>query len=262
MSEGLLAGRKVLVTGSSRGIGRATALAMARQGADVAVHYHRQSDLAGEVAAEIRRLGREAIAVPANLESPEDVDRMFDAIESTWGVLDVYVANAAATAFKPLLEMKPHHIDRTYRLLIQSLLQAAQRAVPLMQGRPGRILAVSGHGVRFTLPLYGSIGSAKGAEESLIRYLASELGPYQITCNSVAPGVVDTDSARFYKGEAYGEFENAVSAQTPLGRLATPEDIADVLVFLASDLARFITGQVVCVDGGLTLTSGPFEVTK
>lgn len=262
MTEGLLSGKKVLVTGSSRGIGRATAIAMARQGADVAVHYHRQSDFAGEVAAEIRDLGREAVAVQANLESPEDVDRMFDAVGSAWGALDVYVANAAATAFKPLLEMKPHHIDRTYRLLIQSLLQAAQRAVPLMTGGSGRILAVSGHGVRFTLPNYGSIGSAKGAEESLIRYLASELGPHQITCNSVAPGVVDTDSARFYKGDAYAAFQDTVSAHTPLGRLATPEDVADVLVFLASDMARFITGQVICVDGGLTLTSGPFEVTK
>lgn len=262
MTVGLLAGKKVLITGSSRGIGRATALAMARQGADIAVHYHKQSDLAGEVAAEIRDLGREAFTVQAELERIEDIDRMFDTVASTWGGLDVYIANAAATAFKPLLEMKPHHIDRTYRLLIQSLLHAAQRAVPLMNGRGGRILAVSGHGVRFTLPLYGSIGSAKGAEESLIRYLANELGPYQITCNSVAPGVVDTDSARFYKGDAYAAFEQSVSEHTPLGRLATPDDVADVMVFLASDMARFITGQVICVDGGLTLTSGPFEVTK
>lgn len=262
MSGGLLTGKKVLVTGSSRGIGRATALAMARQGADVVVHYHRQSDLAGEVAAEIRNLGREALVIQANLESGEDIDRMFDAVEQTWGRLDVYIANAAATAFKPLLEMKAHHIDRTYQLLIQGLLHAAQRAVPLMQTQGGRIVAVSGHGVEFTLPLYGSIGSAKGAEESMIRYLAYELGQYGITCNSIAPGVVDTDSARYYKGDRYAEFDHAVSSQTPLGRLATPDDVADVLVFLASDMSRFITGQVIRVDGGLTLTSGPFELTK
>ncbi|MDQ0191028.1 SDR family oxidoreductase [Alicyclobacillus cycloheptanicus] len=261
MSE-LLAGKKVLVTGSSRGIGRATAVAMARHGADVVVHYNRQADLAGEVAAEIRSLGREALVVQANLESLEDIDHMFDVVEQAFGRLDVYVANAAATAFKPLMEMKPHHIDRTYQLLIQGLVRAAQRSVPLMGDRGGRILAVSGHGVDFTLPLYGSIGSAKGAEESLIRYLAYELGPRQITCNAVAPGVVDTDSARFYKGDAYAEFNHVVSSHTPLGRLATPEDVADVLVFMASDMARFITGQVIRVDGGLTLTSGPFEVTK
>ena len=121
---------------------------------------------------------------------------------------------------------------------------------------------MSGHGTSFTIPVYATIGSAKAAVETLTRYLAYELGPRQITCNTIAPGVVETDSARFYMGARYEEFVDAVTRETPLGRLARPKDIADVAVFLASDAARFITGQVIRVDGGLTITSGPFEITK
>ncbi|WP_026961184.1 MULTISPECIES: SDR family oxidoreductase [Alicyclobacillus] len=258
----LLHGKVALITGSSRGIGRASAIAMAQAGADVVVHYNRQADLAQEVVREIQGLGRRSVAVQANLESSEDIERMFQVVGETFGQLDIFMANAAATAFKPILQMKPHHIDRTYKLLINALVDAVQRAVPLMQGRAGRIITVSGHGTDFTLPLYGSIGSAKAAVEALTRYLSYELGPLGITCNAIAPGVVATDSARFYMGDSYAEFEREVSRHTPLGRLATPEDVADVAVFLASDLSRFITGQVIRVDGGLTHTSGPFETTK
>lgn len=260
--SGALEGKRVLITGSSRGIGRATAIAMARAGADVAIHYHRQADMANEVAAEIRSLGREALVLSANLEDLTDVDRMFDAIVERWQRLDIFMANAAATAFKRLSDVKPYHVERTYRLIVQSLIHSVQRSVPLMTGGSGRIITMSGHGTPYTIPLYATIGSAKGAVETITRYLAYELGPKQITCNTIAPGVVETDSARFYMGDRYDEFEKAVSRETPLGRLAKPEDVADVAVFLASDASRFITGQVIRVDGGLTITSGPFEVTK
>lgn len=259
----LLDGKKVLITGSSRGIGKATALAMAKAGADVVVHYNRQAEMAEETASEIRKIGREVLIVQANLEDLDEVDRMFNAVKTEWGALDVFMANAAATAFKPLMEMKPHHIERTHHLLVNSLIRSAQRAVPLMKGRSGRLITVSGHGTDFTLPNYSSIGSAKAAVETLTRYLAYELGAQGVTCNAIAPGVVATDSARFYMGEEqYAAFEDTVSRHTPLGRLATPEDVADVAVFLASDLSRFITGEIIRVDGGLTHTSGPFEVMK
>lgn len=259
----LLKDKKVLITGSSRGIGKATAIAMAKAGADVAVHYNRQADLAEETAAEIRKAGREALVLQANLEDLDEVDGMFDKIKAEWGVLDVFMANAAATAFKPLMEMKPHHIDRTHHLLVNSLIRSSQRAVPLMSGRSGRIITVTGHGTDFTLPNYASIGSAKAAVETLTKYFCYELGAQNVTCNAIAPGVVATDSAKYYMGdEQYAAFDETVSRQTPLGRLATPEDIADVAVFLASDLSRFITGETIKVDGGLTHTSGPFEVMK
>ncbi|MCY0877673.1 MAG: SDR family oxidoreductase [Firmicutes bacterium] len=254
----LLAQRKALVTGSSRGIGRAIAIALAREGADVAVHYRRQRAEAEAVQREIEALGRQALILEAELESREAVEEMFDAVGDAWGRLDIFVANAAASAFKPILELKPHHLERTYRLLVENFVFSVQKAVPLMEGRPGRILTVSGHGVHFTLPRYGNIAAAKGAVETLTRYLAQELGPRQITVNAIAPGVIATDSEAFYMGEKLAAFNAACERATPLGRVGRPEDVADVAVFLASDWSRFITGQVIVVDGGLTLTSGPF----
>ena len=255
----LLESKKALVTGSSRGIGRATALAFAREGADVVIHYRRQKDQAEAVAEEVRAMGREALVIPAELESSEEIQRLFDLISEVWGALDIFVANAAASAFKPLMETKPYHFDRTYRLLVDNFVLSVQRAVPLMEGREGRIITVTGHGARYTLPKYGNIGSAKGAIESLARYLATELGPQGITVNTIAPGVVLTESERFYMGDKLETFNQACKRATPLKRVGQPEDIADVAVFLASRMARFVTGHVLVADGGLTLTSGPFQ---
>ncbi|MBB6731088.1 SDR family oxidoreductase [Cohnella zeiphila] len=251
-------GKKVLITGSSRGIGRSTALAFAREGADVAIHYRRDEDAALTAAEEVRALGVQALVCKAELESAEEIDAMFDKIAQEWGALDVFMANAAATAFKPVMETKGYHIDRTYEVVIKSVLHGVQRAVPLMEGRAGRVLTISSLGSQFALPNYSNIGSAKAALESLTRYLAAELGPKGITCNVISPGVVETDSVRFYAKDAFQTFKTNVISRTPLGRLTQPEDVAGVALFLASDAAGFITGQVLGVDGGLTLIAyGP-----
>ncbi|WP_067621382.1 SDR family oxidoreductase [Alicyclobacillus acidiphilus] len=255
----LLEGKKAFVTGSSRGIGRAIAIAMAKQGADVVIHYRREPDEAEATAAVVRQLGREAIVVKAELESQEELNAAFDVIEQTWGRLDAFVANAAASAFKPIEALKDYHLDRTYKVVLHSFVFAAQRCLPLMEGRGGRIIAMSSMGSTFTLPRYSTLGSAKAAMEAMTRYLAAEFGPKGITVNAINPGVVDTESARFYGGDNYDDYCRDVIAHTPLGRLATPEDVADTAVFLASDLSRFLTGQVIRVDGGLTLSTGGFE---
>lgn len=255
----VLQGKKALVTGSSRGIGRSVALAFAREGADVAIHYRRQREQALAVKREVEALGREALLIEAELEDPEAIGAMFHQIQETWGGLDIFMANAAASAFKPLMELKPHHFERTYRLVVDNMVLSVQQAVPLMEGRAGRIITISGHGVDFTLPRYGNIGSAKASVEALTRYLAYELGPKNITVNAISPGVIHTDSAAFYMADKFKEFEAACEQATPIGRLGTPEDIADVAVFLASAWSRFVTGHVLVADGGLTLTSGPFQ---
>ncbi|MCL6452985.1 MAG: SDR family oxidoreductase [Alicyclobacillus sp.] len=254
----VLAGKKVLITGSGRGIGRATAIAMARAGADVVVHYRRDEAAAAETVAAVTALGREAWAVRAEMESEEDIAAMFGAVADRWGRLDVFMANAAASAFKPIEDLKSYHLDRTYHVVIHSVVQSVQHCLPLM-GAGGRIIAMSSMGSRFTLPRYAALGTAKAALESLVRYLAAELGPRGITCNALNPGVVDTDSAAFYSGDHTEAYRRDVIAHTPLGRLGTPEDVADAAVFLASDASRFITGQTIRVDGGLTLLTGGFE---
>jgi enoyl-[acyl-carrier protein] reductase III len=261
-AHGLLQNRIALITGSSRGIGRAMAWAMADAGADIVVHYHKQADLAAETAAGVEARGRRAVVVGANLEEPEDIAHLFGEVRDAFGALDIFVANAAATAFKPSLALKPHHFERTFNLIVRSVVLAVQHAVPLMEGRPGRIITVSGHGTPFTLPAYAALGSAKGAVETWTRYLAYELGPRGITANCLSPGVIATDSARYYLGETFADLDRAVSRDTPLGRMGVPEDVALAAVFLASDLSRFVTGQVLRVDGGLSLTSGPFEATR
>jgi len=262
MSAGLLSGRVALVTGSSRGIGRATAWALADHGSDVFVHYHRARELAEETAAGIEARGQRAWVVGANLEDPAEIASLFQEVKAKAGGLDIYCANAAATAFKPTLAMQPHHFERTYNLIVRSLMLAVQHAVALMTGRPGRIITVSGHGTQFTLANYAALGSAKGAVEVWTRYLAYELGSQGITANCISPGVIATDSARYYLGDSYDRLEAAVRRDTPLGRIGVPEDVAGAVVWLASDLARFVTGQVIRVDGGLSLTSGPFEALR
>ena len=262
MFEGTFRNRIALVTGASRGIGRATARALAGGGADLVVHYHRNQAMAEEVARDIQGQGRRAIAVGANLESSEEITRLFDRIAEHFGALDIFVANHAATAFKPTLDVKPHHIQRTFDLIVRSLVLCVQRAVPLMKDRDGAIVTIGGQGTVECLPNYAVLAAAKGAMETWTRYLAYELAGEGITANCVSPGVIATDSARFYGGDRFAEFDRLVALYTPRGRMGTPEEVASVVAFLCSPGARFILGQTIVVDGGLGLTSAPFETFR
>jgi enoyl-[acyl-carrier protein] reductase III len=253
-----LEGKLALVTGASRGIGRATALLLAKRGSDVVVHYRRARDRAAEVVEAIGALGRKAFAVRADLEQPEEIAEMFRTIEKTFGYLDIFVANAAATAFRPFMDLKPHHLARTYQLNVFAFVQAAQEAMRLMRGRRGRIVTVLSFPTRCYLPDYALLASAKAALEVLTRYLAVEAAPLGITVNAVSPGVVATESVEVYAGDDAEDFLEATVAATPKGRLGTPEDIARVIAFLCSDDAEWIVGQTLVADGGLTLM-GPYR---
>jgi enoyl-[acyl-carrier protein] reductase III len=252
------AGKIALVTGSSRGIGRSTATRLAREGAAVVVHYRREEDLAREVVAEIEGLGGRAVAERADLEDEEAIARLFAAVRERFGALDVLVANAAATSFRPLLEAETRHVRRTYAITVDAFLRAVREAVPLMEGRGGAILAVSGFDSFRVVEGHGVLGSAKAAMETLVRYLAVELAPRGIRVNGVNPGYIETDSARTYAERTFGADEVARRraewvATTPAGRIADPAEIASVIAFLASAEASFVYGQTLVADGGLTL---------
>jgi len=249
-------GRPVaLVTGSSRGIGRATTLLFAERGYDVVVHYRREAEAAEAVAKEARAAGVEALVVHGDLVEADVPPRILAEVDNRFGRLDVLVANAASTAFKPLQNVGPRHLDLTMRTVVQSFLLLAQGAVPLMAGRPGAIVAVSGFDSIRVVANHGLLGAAKAALEQLVRYLAVELGPQDIAVNSVLPGFVATDSARIWADASYpGGWESFQTAHgaTP-GAIISPEEIAEIIAFLCSKSGRCIRGHNLIADAGVTL---------
>ena len=254
-----LEGRVAVITGASRGMGRAIALRLARHGADCVVMYRRDRVRADDVVAEVERFGRRALALQIELGEPAQVEPTFARIGEAFGRIDILVANAAATAFRPMLEQKAHNVKRTFAISVESFVAAVQAAVPLMKGRPGRVVAVSGIDSHQAMTGHGALGAAKAAVESLVRSLAMELGPLGITVNGVNPGLIETDSAQMYVergiSEQYTEAVARVIALTPVRRAGTGEDVAGLVAYLVSDAASFLTGQTILIDGGLTILS-------
>jgi enoyl-[acyl-carrier protein] reductase III len=246
-----------LITGSSRGIGRAIALRLASEGARIVVNYRRNSEEAEHAVAEIKKLGSDAVAVQADMSNGDDIRAMFQRVKDHFDYLDILVANAAATSFRPLLNQGEHNVTRTFDLVIKGFLLAVQAAVPLMEGRKGKVVTISGIDSLRALSGHGLLGAAKAALENLTMYLAHELGPHGIAVNSINPGLIRTDSSMMYAGgpEAYAQYERDVTPQTPAGRVGRPEDVAAVTAFLCSEDADFIRGQTLLVDGGLLSSS-------
>jgi enoyl-[acyl-carrier protein] reductase III len=243
-----------LISGSGRGIGRAIALHFARNGADVVVNFFRNRAPAEETAHEIEALGRRALLVKADVGNLNDLNRLFDETEQTFGGLDIYIHNAASGYNHPVLEQKPKGWDWTMNINARSLLFAAQRAVPMMEKRgEGRIVSISSQGSSRVLPDYVVVGASKAAIESLTRYLAVELAPKGIIVNAVSPGIVETDALKHFDAMADGSILQKAIAATPAGRLVSPEDVAEVVAFLCTPAASMIRGQVIVVDGGYTL---------
>lgn len=253
MTDKFLTHKTVLITGSSRGIGRAIALELARLGADVIVHYVRKKQAAEEVVAAVEALGGVAIAVKANLAEADQIEAMLAKIESRVGRCDIFVANAASGTPRDILDVTDKHWDWTMDVNARSILRCVQRLAPGMaEAGWGRIITITSPGSHRVLPHYGAIGLSKAVVESLTRYLAVDLAPKGITVNAVSPGLVKTDAVSAFPVDLQATFEYARS-RTPAGHLVTPEDVARVVAFLCSDSAAMIVGQTVMVDGGYSL---------
>lgn len=246
-------GKVALVTGSSRGIGRATVERFAAEGASVIVHYRRDEAAAEETVAAIRAAGGRADAERAELEDGDALGALFGRVRERHGGLDFLVANAAATSFRSLQSAESRHVQRTFAVTVDGFLRCVREAVPLMKGRGGAIVGISGFDSFRVIPGHGILGAAKSAMETLIRYLAVEHAADGIRVNGVNPGYVLTDSAKTYAGPDFERIRGDWEAATPAGRMAEPEEIASVIAFLCSSEASFVYGQTLVVDGGLTL---------
>jgi enoyl-[acyl-carrier protein] reductase III len=246
-----LRGKKAIVTGGTRGIGRAVALRLARdKPKHIVLGYSMNHSSARSTVAELQQLGVDASAVPTDVGDPKIFAELFKGIEQRFGRLDVFVSNAARATFKPALDLSQRAWNRTMELNAQAFLVGSQLAAPLMR-EGGAIVGVSSLGSAYALPGYTALGAAKAAIEALARYLAVELAPRNINVNVVSAGFVDTESMRL--SPDFDKLVDYVQKKTPAGRVAAPEDVAGLVAFLCSPDARWIYGQTLLADGGMSL---------
>ena len=246
----LLEGKKVLVTGASAGIGRGAALGAAQHGADVAINYHSDDAGAASLVAEIEALGRKAIAIKGDVARPETANDFCDRAIAALGGIDVFVNNAGICPFHAFLDMPAETFERTMQVNMHGAYFMVQAAANRMveQGRGGAIVAVSSISALVGGEFQTHYTPTKAGVHSLMQSAAIALGKYGIRCNSVLPGTILTD---INKDDLADQAKrDRMSARIPLGRLGQPEDLAGPIVFLASDMAAYVTGAALLVDGG------------
>jgi NAD(P)-dependent dehydrogenase (short-subunit alcohol dehydrogenase family) len=247
-----LAGKVALVTGSSRGIGKSIIEQMADAGAKVVVSS-RKADACERVAAEFAARGQEAIAVPCNVGSKEELKKLVDTVMAKWGRIDILVCNAASNpAYGPMANASDEVFDKIMLTNVKSVFWLANMVLPQMgERRDGAMIIISSIGALRGSSALGLYATSKAAEAGMCRALACEWGPRNVRVNSIAPGLVRTDFARaLWEDDAK---RKAREALTPLRRIGEPKDIGAIAVFLASDAASFITGQMIVADGGVTI---------
>lgn len=249
-----LNGKVALVTGASRGIGRACAESLAASGAAVVVNFLSSQDAARELVNLIQSRGGRAIAVRADVSERDDVQAMLDVIGEHFGRLDIVVSNAAAGGFRPLTEVTPAGFDAILRMNAAPLIWLTQAALPLFNASPdiSKVIAISSHGSIRGIANYGLIGTSKAALESLVRHLALELGRSGVNFNTIMPGIVETDAIKTLPGSA-GMLASVREQILVRDRMLQPADVAGAVVFLSSPLSDLIQGQVLVIDGGISI---------
>jgi 3-oxoacyl-[acyl-carrier protein] reductase len=245
-----LTGKTALVTGASRGLGKATALALAKAGAQVLVHYGNAAAEAKAVVAEIQAAGGRADAIQGDLGAPDGAHRLAKQVRAVVGErLDVLIANAGISVGATIEETSVEDFDRMFAVNVRAPFFLVQQLLPIL-GKGSSVVLVSSLAAHASVGALSAYSATKGAIDTLVKHFASALGGKGIRVNAVAPGVVDTDMSKFARSDAGRAFTLGIQA---LQRVAQPDDIGDVVAFLASDGARWITGDTIRVDGGSKL---------
>ena len=245
-----LAGKVAVVTGASKGIGAGIARALAAEGAAVVVNYGGGKDGADKVVADITGAGGKAVAVQGDVSKAADVERLFAEAKHRYGRLDVLVNNAGVYAFSAIEDITEEHFHRHFDINVLGVLLATKAAVKLFGDGGGSIVNISSVVSRITPPESAVYTGTKGAVDAITGVLARELGPRNIRVNAINPGGVETEGTHA-GGMLGGDFEKQMVAQTPLGRIGQPQDIAPIAVFLASDESRWLTGETLIASGGM-----------
>jgi 3-oxoacyl-[acyl-carrier protein] reductase len=245
-----LQGQVAVVTGASKGIGAAIAVDLAAAGAAVVVNYASSKAGAEAVLGRIRQADGKAVAVQADVSKPDDIRRLFAETKKAFGKLDILVNNAGIYEFAPLEAISAEHFHKHFNLNVLGLLLTTQEAVKHFGPSGGCIVNLSSIAATSAPPTTSVYSGTKASVNAITRCLAQELGPRKIRVNAVSPGVVETEGLHA-AGISGSDFQRQMEAQTPLGRISRPQDVAPVVVFLASPDSAWITGENLYVSGGL-----------
>jgi 3-oxoacyl-[acyl-carrier protein] reductase len=246
-----LQGKVALVTGASKGIGAAIARELAARGAAVAVNYSGSKAAAEKLVAEITIKGGKAVAIQANLADPDSIQPLIDAVATQLGPIDVLVNNAGIYEFGPLEAITPEHFHKQFNVNVLGLLLVTQAAVPRFNPAGGSIINIGSVVGRMAFPIGSVYSATKGAVDSITVSLSKELGTKKIRVNALNPGMIETEGAHD-AGFIGSDFEKTTAAETPLGRIGQPHDVATAAAFLASTDSGWLSGQTIYASGGFT----------